>query len=80
MPQPPSPNAPGRDSDRGPSTRPSRRFTLTVWPPTAAAPWQAEVSADGVAPPRRFEQPADLLSFLTQSTPPAARPGPGGLR
>lgn len=56
-----------------------RRFELEVWPQTPARPWHAEVSVGGEFR-RCFEQPIDLVLYLTQlcgSTPP---PHPRGLR
>jgi hypothetical protein len=44
----------------------ARRFQLAIWPGIAARPWHAEVCADGEARPLRFENPMDLLSFLSR--------------
>lgn len=43
-----------------------RRFSLSVWPQTAARAWQAEVRAAGAAAPIRFDRPVDLVVFLIE--------------
>ena len=41
-------------------------FTPALMSAGSARPWHAEVCADGEARPLRFENPMDLLSFLSR--------------
>jgi hypothetical protein len=56
-----------------------RRFSLSVWPQTAARAWRAELSGAEVAAPIRFERPVDLVLFLTELSG-SAEWQPRGLR
>ena len=57
----------------------TQRFELEIWPETVSRPWRAELSDAGAGDPIRFEQPMELLLYLTR--PRGTRsPPPRGLR
>ena len=69
-------------SDGPPATEPdgsaARCFCIRVWPAVSGRRWHAALGAAGIASPRRFARPTELVLYLTELGGDAAVPD--GLR